>query len=102
MTDRHPALLNSRLHIDDVLCWAVWELADAVGAVFSNDEDVMFAVPAGPWFTFHHGDHRFHRNNHAWFQHGIDIFTQFQAGFATVVVRQHAKRVAVAEGTVGQ
>ncbi len=39
----------------------------------------MFAVTASAWLTLGNHDHRFHRNDHAGLQHGVAIFTQFEA-----------------------
>ena len=62
----------------------------------------MLAVAAGTWLAIGDGDHWLHRNDHARLQDGVDVFAQFQACFAAVVVREDAEGVAVAEGAVRQ
>ena len=62
----------------------------------------MLAITAGARQPFGQRQHRLHRYHHARFEHGIDVFAQFEAGFATVVMRQHAEGMPVTEGAILQ
>src|SRR6478672_4966018 len=85
----------------DVVLGAERESGDVLRAVGPDDQDVVFAVPTGSRSALGDGDHRFHRDDHAGFQHGVDVLPQFQAGFPAVVVAQHTEGVSVPEGAVG-
>ena len=62
----------------------------------------MFAVAACTWLAHGNGQHWLHRDLHAWFQNGIDVFAQFQPGFAPVIMAENAETMAVAKGAVLQ
>src|SRR6478752_7953932 len=86
----------------NVVLGAERELGDVVRSVWADDQDVVFPVPTGAWLALGDGDHRFHGDDHAGFQHGVDVLPQFQAGLPAVVVAQHPEGVPVPEGAVGQ
>ena len=62
-----------------------FELADPALEVASNSA-VRIAVAAGAGHPFRQGHHRLHRNDHARLKDGVDVLTQFDAGFAAIVV----------------
>src|SRR5699024_10912186 len=82
--------------------WTEWELSNVLGAIFSNNKDVVFTVATCPRFAFHDGDHGFHGNSHAWVSDGVKVVAQRQTSFAPIVVRQYSGGVAVTKGTVWQ
>ena len=81
---------------------AVGEAGDVGAARVPDHEDVVLAIAAGAGLALGDGDHRLHTDNHAGFQHRVAILAQLQPGFAAIVVRQHAKAVAIAEAAVLQ
>ena len=62
----------------------------------------MLAVTTRPRLAFGNGQHGFHRNHHAGFQHSVDVFAQFKASFTAIIMRQNPERVAIAKGAVLQ
>ncbi len=87
---------------DDVVFRAIRELGDVFPALLVDDQDVVFTIPAGTWKAFWQHDHRLNGNHHPRLQHCVDVFAQFQAGFAAVVMAQRTEGVTVAEGAVLQ
>ena len=54
--------------------------------MLTDDENIVFAIAAGAGFAFGNAEHRLHRHHHARFDYGLDILTQFQPGFAAVII----------------
>ena len=59
----------------DVVLGAERELGDVVRAVGPDDQDVVFPVATGAGLALGDGDHRLHGDDHAGFQHGVDVFS---------------------------
>src|SRR5690349_9827040 len=57
----------------DVVLGAERELGDVIGAVGPDHQDVVFPVPTGAGLALGDGDHRLHGDDHAGFQHGVDV-----------------------------
>src|SRR3990167_9365711 len=87
---------------DDVVLWAIRELGNVLRTLLVDDQDIVLAVTARARQTFRQHNHRLDGYHHAWLNNRVDVFTQLQAGFATVVVTEGAEGVAVAEGAVLQ
>src|SRR3990167_3720130 len=83
---------------DDVVLWAIRELGNVLRTLLVDDQDIVLAVTARARQTFRQHDHRLDGYHHAWLKNRVDVFTQLQAGFATVVVTEGAEGGAVAEG----
>ncbi len=71
-------------------------------AFVGHHQNVVLTVTARSGHAFGQHDHGFDGYDHAGFEHGFDIFTEFQTGFAPVVVRQNTKGVSVTKGAVLQ
>ena len=78
----------------------VRKASDVLGPILADHEDIMLPVASSTRCAFRHPKHGFHRNNHAWLQNSLDVFPQFKAGLAPVIVRKHAEGVTVAEGAI--
>ena len=71
-------------------------------AFVGHHQNVVLTVTARSGHSFGQHNHGFDGYDHAGFEHGFDIFTEFQTGFAPVVVRQNTKGVSVTKGAVLQ
>src|SRR5579875_294732 len=87
---------------EDVVFRAEREPGDVLGACLGDDEDVMFTISAGAGLVLRDHDHGLHGDHHARLEYGVNVLAQLQAGLPAVIVAQHAERVPVPEGAVGQ
>ena len=65
--------------------------------MLGDNEDVVFAIAAGPRRPLGQHDHRLHRDHHAGLQHCGDVLAKLDRRLAPVIVAEHAEAVAVAE-----
>ena len=95
------AVRREILLLDDVVLRAIREFGDVFPALFVDDQDVVFTITAGTWQAFGI------MIIGSWtppcpVQYRVDVFAQFQPGFATIVMGQRAEGMAIAEGAVLQ
>ena len=71
---------------------------DVVSAILRHDQDIVLAIPPCTGATLGNRKHGFDGNHHTRLKYRVDILSQFKPGFPAVIVRQHTKRMTVAEG----
>ena len=76
------------LVLDDIVLGAVGEAGDVLDRfVFTDDQDIMLAVPSGTGLPLGDHHHGLHGDDHAGIKHGVDILAQFDTGLAATLAR---------------
>src|SRR5699024_9700734 len=87
---------------DNVVLRTNLKFSEVLDAIFGDREDVVLTVRTSARHIVRDREHRFHGNDHAGLQLGLDIFTELHGGFTTIVGAHDAEGVAVSDRSVFQ
>ena len=94
--------IEQALKRNNIVPRAEGEAGNVFYTVFADHQDIVFAVAAGAGQTLRQGQHRLHRYHHTRFEYRVDIFTQLEARFASIVMLQHTEGMPVTKGAILQ